>query len=55
MYVTHIKEYLVPHPTGLTSRELVHKELLALTEIHNLGVEFHIVSPGDRLRECGRV
>ncbi|TXT09009.1 hypothetical protein VHUM_02483 [Vanrija humicola] len=55
VYVTHIKEYLVPHPTGLSSRELVRKELLALTEIHDLGVEFHIVSPGDRLCEYWRV
>ena len=51
VYITHIKEFLQPHPSGLGARELIQAELLELERKNNLGVEFALLSPGDRVCE----
>lgn len=55
VFITHIKEFLQPHKSGLTARELISSELQELEAKHNLGVEFALPEPGDRIREyiCG--
>lgn len=52
VYITHIKEFLQPHPSGLGARELIAAELAELEKKHALGVEFSLLSPGDRVCEC---
>ena len=54
IFVTHIKEALVPHPTGKSAREIIMSELRALEEgpEGGLGVEFIEVKKGDRICEC---
>ena len=49
IYITHVKELLVPHATGLSARELVLQQLNQLEDQHRLGVEFYVPAPGDRL------
>jgi cAMP phosphodiesterase len=48
VFVTHIKESLIPHPSGRTMREIVMAEL---RELDGLGVEFVEVKRGDRIGE----
>lgn len=52
MYITHIKEFLIPHASGMTARELIKRQLDELEQDLRLGVSFVIVSPGDRLCGC---
>lgn len=49
VFITHIKEFLIPHPSGMTARDLIRSQLEELEASSQLGVEFVIVSPGDRL------
>jgi hypothetical protein len=49
IYVTHIKEALIPHPTGKSARERISKELEDLEEEGKLGVTFIAVQRGDRI------
>jgi len=49
VYVTHVKEALVPHPSGKTARERILAELLDLEKEGKLGVEFIAVQRGDRI------
>ncbi|GMK55203.1 hypothetical protein CspeluHIS016_0202590 [Cutaneotrichosporon spelunceum] len=49
IYITHVKEFLVPHRSGLGAHELIQSELDALEAEAQLGVVFHVISPGDRL------
>lgn len=51
VYITHIKESLIPHPTGLTSRERIMAELRQLEYEGRIGVEFIEVKRGDRICE----
>jgi cAMP phosphodiesterase len=51
IFVTHIKEELIPHPTGKTARERIILELEALEKEGQLGVEFFAVKRGDRICE----
>jgi hypothetical protein len=51
VFITHIKESLIPHPTGRTAREIVMSELQQLEEVGKLGVEFVEVKRGDRICE----
>ena len=51
MFITHIKESLIPHPTGKTAREIIMDELRQLEERGSLGVEFVEVKRGDRICE----
>ena len=50
VFVTHIKEALIPHPSGKTARERILSELELLEEEGQLGVEFVAVHRGDRIR-----
>lgn len=52
VFITHIKEFLIPHVSGLTARQLIKKQLDELEDKEQLGVSFVVVSPGDRLCEC---
>jgi cAMP phosphodiesterase len=52
VFVTHIKEALVPHPSGKSARERILSELEALEEKEQLGVQFIAVNRGDRICEC---
>ncbi|BEJ16385.1 hypothetical protein CspHIS471_0509900 [Cutaneotrichosporon sp. HIS471] len=49
IFITHVKEFLVPHKSGLSARELIQIELDALEAENQLGVTFNVISPGDRL------
>jgi cAMP phosphodiesterase len=49
IYVTHIKESLVPHPSGRTARYRIMAELRDLERKGGLGVEFIEVKKGDRI------
>ena len=55
IFVTHIKEALMPHPSGKSSRELIMSELVALEDGGQLGVDFVEVRRGDRICECDAV
>jgi hypothetical protein len=47
----HVKDQLVPHPTGKCARERIFAELKALEKEGGLGVEFIMITRGDRIRE----
>ncbi|KLT45384.1 hypothetical protein CC85DRAFT_231499, partial [Cutaneotrichosporon oleaginosum] len=49
IFITHVKEFLVPHRSGVSARELIKIELDALEAENQLGVTFNVISPGDRL------
>jgi len=49
VYVTHVKEALIPHPSGKSARERILEELLDLEKEGKLGVEFIAVQRGDRI------
>ncbi|KAK8864671.1 hypothetical protein IAR55_001922 [Kwoniella newhampshirensis] len=49
VYITHIKDNLVPHPTGRTARDIIMSELWALEKQGQLGVEFIETKRGDRI------
>ena len=49
VYVTHIKEALIPHPSGKSARERIISELEDLEKEGQLGVEFIAVKRGDRI------
>lgn len=51
IFVTHIKESLVPTVTGKPARETIMEELEELEKEGGLGVEFVEVRKGDRIRE----
>jgi len=51
VFVTHIKEALIPHPSGKTARKRILSELELLEEEGQLGVEFVAVHRGDRICE----
>jgi cAMP phosphodiesterase len=51
IYVTHVKEALIPHPSGKSARERILGELEELEKEGKLGVEFVAVQRGDRIRE----
>lgn len=51
VWVTHIKEALVPHPSGKSARERIMEELNALEKERQLGVVFVDIRRGDRIRE----
>lgn len=53
IFVTHIKEALIPHPSGQSAREIIMGELRGLEagEDGGLGVEFVEVKKGDRICE----
>lgn len=52
IFITHIKDSLVPHHTGKCARERIMAELRELERIGELGVEFVEVKKGDRICEC---
>jgi cAMP phosphodiesterase len=54
VHITHIKEFLVPHPTGRTARDLIETQLNELELQTGLGVEFVILAPGDRVCKSQR-
>ncbi|ORY26323.1 low-affinity phosphodiesterase [Naematelia encephala] len=49
IFITHIKDALVPHPSGKTSKERIIGELLELEKHGKLGLEFAAVKRGDRI------
>ncbi|WVQ99702.1 hypothetical protein IAU59_006843 [Kwoniella sp. CBS 9459] len=49
IFITHIKDALVPHPTGKTAREIIMGELDDLEAKGRLGVEFVETKKGDRI------
>lgn len=49
IYVTHIKEALIPHKSGKSARERILAELIELEKEGQLGVEFIAVKRGDRI------
>lgn len=51
VFITHIKESLVPHPSGKSARERIMAELVGLEEEGQLGVDFVEVKRGDRICE----
>jgi cAMP phosphodiesterase len=51
VFITHIKDSLMPHPTGKCARERIMAELRELEREGKLGVEFVEVRQGDRIRE----
>jgi cAMP phosphodiesterase len=53
IYVTHVKEALIPHPSGKSARERILAELEELEKEGKLGVEFVAVQRGDRICESG--
>jgi len=55
IFVTHIKDALMPHPSGKSAREMIMTELQNLEEREEggLGVEFVEVKKGNRIRESG--
>lgn len=52
VFVTHIKEALVPHESGQTARTRILGELRELEQERQLGVTFVDIRRGDRIREC---
>jgi len=48
----HVKEQLVPHPTGKSARDRIFAELEALEADGGLGVQFIMIEKGDRICEC---
>ena len=53
MYIMHIKDELMPHPTGKSARERIMAELEALEKEGQLGVQFVETKKGDRICESG--
>ncbi|WVF71166.1 hypothetical protein IAT40_005964 [Kwoniella sp. CBS 6097] len=51
IFIIHIKDALVPHPTGKTAREIIMGELDELEAEGQLGVEFVETKKGDRIGE----
>ncbi|WWC69894.1 uncharacterized protein I206_103837 [Kwoniella pini CBS 10737] len=51
VFIIHIKDALVPHPTGKTARQIIMSELNELEEKGQLGVEFVETKRGDRIGE----
>lgn len=51
IFITHIKEYLVPHPSGKSARERIMSELRELEKEGRMGVEFIEVKQGHRICE----
>ncbi|KAK6909748.1 hypothetical protein I203_103770 [Kwoniella mangroviensis CBS 8507] len=51
IFIMHIKDALVPHPTGKTAREIIMSELNDLEIEGGLGVQFVETKRGDRIRE----
>lgn len=51
VFITHIKDSLVPHPSGKCARERIMAELRELERDGRLGVEFVEVKKGDRICE----
>jgi cAMP phosphodiesterase len=49
VFVTHIKEALIPHKSGKSARERILEELIELEKEGKLGVEFIAVQRGDRI------
>ncbi|RXK39903.1 hypothetical protein M231_02837 [Tremella mesenterica] len=49
IFVTHMKENLVPHPSGRALQEIIMSELVDLEDKGKLGVEFIHVKRGDRI------
>ncbi|ORX35621.1 cyclic-AMP phosphodiesterase [Kockovaella imperatae] len=49
IYITHIKAYLLPHPSGQTASERIMSQLDALEKERNLGVDFVEVKRGMRI------
>ncbi|WVW84184.1 hypothetical protein I302_106214 [Kwoniella bestiolae CBS 10118] len=49
IFVIHIKDALVPHPSGRTAREIIMSELNELEAKGQLGVEFVETKQGDRI------
>lgn len=54
VFITHIKESLIPHPSGKDVREIIMGELRALEAAGGLGIEFVEVKRGDRICESRR-
>lgn len=52
VFITHIKDALIPHPTGRDVKEIIMSELKELAAKEKLGVHFVEVKKGDRIREC---
>lgn len=51
VFIMHIKDSLIPHPTGRTARQIIMGELKGLEREGNLGVEFIELKKGDRICE----
>lgn len=51
IFIIHIKDALVPHPTGKTAREIIMSELNDLENEGGLDVQFIETKRGDRIRE----
>ncbi|EIW65931.1 hypothetical protein TREMEDRAFT_35751 [Tremella mesenterica DSM 1558] len=51
IFVTHMKENLLPHPSGRPLQEIIMSELVDLEDKGKLGVEFIHVKRGDRICE----
>ncbi|WRT66664.1 uncharacterized protein IL334_003624 [Kwoniella shivajii] len=49
IFIIHIKDALVPHPTGRTAREIIMSELNELESQGDLGVKFVETKRGDRI------
>ncbi|OCF38678.1 hypothetical protein I317_07529 [Kwoniella heveanensis CBS 569] len=49
IFIIHIKDALVPHPTGKTAREIIMGELNDLEAEGQLGVQFVEAKKGDRI------
>lgn len=54
VYITHVKQSLVPHPSGLTDRERIERSLLELEERAeksgtHLGVKWIMVRKGQAI------
>lgn len=53
IFITHIKDALIPRPSGKSAQEVIMGELRALeaSDEGGLGVEFIEVKKGDHIRE----
>lgn len=51
IFITHIKESLIPHPTGRSAKERIMTELYLLESTSKLGVQFIEAKQGDRICE----
>ncbi|WVR06780.1 hypothetical protein IAU60_003815 [Kwoniella sp. DSM 27419] len=49
VFVIHIKDALVPHPSGQTARQIIMSELQALEDAGALGVQFIETKKGERI------